>query len=128
MRFRTTPVSVLASKVDRPVEAETTIGKDINPLSLEVSWGIDNADITTLDEIVGDEEILLIGGDLDVVGTDDALVFVGVVKALDVVQVRDVKSSDVVAECQGEVGELAVVADVGVDGEVVAGARTEIEE
>jgi len=34
----------------------------------------------------------------------------------------------VVAEGEGEVGELAVVGDVAVDGEVVAGAEGEVEE
>lgn len=84
--------------------------------------------IAALNEVAGDEEVLLIGRDLDVVGTDDGLLLVGVVEALDVVEVGDVEGRDVVAEGDGEVGELAVVGDVGVDGDRVLGLVAEIVE
>lgn len=115
-------------EVDAAVEAQAAIWVDVNPLCLEVSRGVDNADITGLDEVVGNEEVLLIGGHLDVMGSDNALVLVRVVETLDVVEVGDVERGDVVAKREREVGELAVVSDVRVDGQVVAGAWAEVEE
>lgn len=60
--------------------------------------------------------------------SNDGLLLIRIIKTLDVIEVRDVKSSDVVAERDGEVGELSVVGDVGVDGERVLGFVTEIVE
>ena len=40
--------------------------------------------------------MLLVGSDLDVVRPDGRLIFIGVVEALDVVQVGDIEGSDVV--------------------------------
>lgn len=123
-----TPLRELAQEVNAPVERKATIGQDINPLGLEVRRRVDNTNATSLDKVVGDEQVLLIRADLDVVGSDDTLVLVGVVETLDVVQVGDVERGDVVADGEREVGEFAVVGDVRVDGEVVAGAGTEVEE
>lgn len=72
--------------------------------------------IASLDEVAENEQVLLIGRDLDVVGTDDGLNFIRVVKALGVVKVGDVQGSDVVASSDGEVGKLSIVCEVGVDG------------
>lgn len=46
---------------------------------------------------------------------DDGLCLVRVIQALDVVEVRDIEGSDVVAQCQGKVGEFAIIRDVRVD-------------
>lgn len=61
-------------------------------------------------------------------GSDDGLVLIGVIQALDVVEVGNVESSDVVAEGKGEVGELSVVRDIRVDGEVLLGLVAKVVE
>lgn len=118
----------LSQEVDAAVEAQAAIFKDVNPLRLEVRRSVNNADIPSLDEVVGDKQVLLIRADLDVVRTDNALLAIGVIEALNVVEIRDIESGDVVADCERKVSELAVVGDVRVDGEVVAGAGTKVEE
>jgi len=60
--------------------------------------------------------------------SDDVLVLVRVVQALYVVQITDVQRCDMISEREREVCEVAVVGDVGVDGEVVARAGTKIKE
>ena len=84
MRLSATPVRELAGEVDAAVEAQATVLKDVNPLSLEVSRSVDNTDFTSLNEVVRNEEVLLVGANLEVVRSDDALVLIGIVKALDV--------------------------------------------
>jgi len=61
------------------------------------------------------------------VRSDNALVEVWIVQALDVVQVADIERCDVVAESEGKVCEFSVVGDVGVYGEVVARLGAEVE-
>lgn len=68
-----------------------------------------NTYIASLDEVTGNEQVLLVRRDLDVVGADDGLLLVGVVEALRVIKIRDIDSGNVVAEGDGEVGKLAVV-------------------
>lgn len=82
--------------------------------------------IASLYEVAGDQKVFLVGRDLDVVGSNDGLSLLRVIKTLDVVQVRDVKGSDVVSESQGEVGELSVVRKVGVDGNGLLGLVSKV--
>lgn len=128
MRPATTTVGEDARELNGTVEAEATILEDINPVRLVVSGSVDNRDITTLDKVARDEEVLLVGGDLDIVRADDGLVLVGVVQALDVGEVRDVQGCDVVALGNGEVCELSVVGNVRVDGNVVLGFGAQVPE
>lgn len=90
--------------------------------------GVVSAYIASLHKVAADEEVLLVRRNLDVVGTDDGLGLVGVVKALDVAEVGDVEGGDVVAEGQGEVGKLAVVGNVRVDGDRLLGLGAEVVE
>lgn len=57
--------------------------------------------------------MLLVRSNLDVVRSDGGLVLIGVVKALDIVQVADVEGGDVVGRGEGQVEEAAILADVG---------------
>jgi hypothetical protein len=84
--------------------------------------------ITSLDEVASNEKILLIRGELDVVGSDDGLSLIGVVEALGVAEVGDVEGGDVVSNGDGEVGELPVVGDFGVNGGGGLGLGAEIVE
>lgn len=68
-----------------------------------------NTYIASLDEVTGNEQVLLVRRNLDVVGADDGLLLVGIVEALRVIKIRDIDSGNVVAEGDGEVGKLAVV-------------------
>ena len=128
MGLSSTTVSKLAGEVDAAVEAETAIREDVNPLSLEISRCVHDTDLASLNKVVGNEEVLLVGTDFEIVRSYNALIFIGVVKTLDVVEVRDVQRRDVVAEGEGEVGELAVAGDVGVDSKVLPGTRAEVKE
>jgi hypothetical protein len=80
--------------------------------------------ISTLDKVPSNEQVLLVRRDLDIVRSDDRLDLVRVVETLDVVEVRNVEGRHVVAQRQGEVGKLAVVGEVRVDGYVVPGLGT----
>jgi hypothetical protein len=123
-----TPLGELAQEVDTPVEAQAPIRQDVDPLRLEIRRRVDNSNISRLHKVIRNKQVLPIGADLHVVRSHDALVLVRVVEPLDVVEVRDVQSSDVVSERERKVGKLAVGCDVAVDSKVLARARPEIEE
>lgn len=128
MRLGTTTVGKVDWQVDGAVEVEGAVFVDVDVQSLEIGGRVNDADVTGLDEVIGDDDVLLIGSDLDVMGADGGLDSVGVVETLDVVQIGDVERSDVVGGRQGEVGEAAVLCDVRVDGDGVAGFLAEIVE
>lgn len=96
MRLRATTVGELLGEVDGAVEAERAVIVNVNVQSLEVCGSIDDTDVTSLHEVIGDDDVLLVRSDLDVVGTNGRLVLIGVVKTLDIVQVGDIEGSDVV--------------------------------
>lgn len=126
MGLSSTTSLVEVGEVDGAVEVQGAVVLDIDVEGLEVGGGVDDADLAGLDEVVGDDEVLLVGGDLEVVGADGGLGDVGVVKALDVVEVGDVEGGDVVSGGEGEVGEAAVLGEIGVDGDGVAGLLAEV--
>jgi hypothetical protein len=128
VRLRASAVSIAPLEINRAVEAQASIGQDINPLRLEVRRRVHDANIASLHEVVRDEQVLLIRRDLEVVRADDTLVLIGIVETLDVLEVGDIESGDVVAQREREVGEFSVVGDVAVDGEVVACTGAKVEE
>lgn len=99
MRLRTTAVRELAREIDRAVEVEATVVLNVDVQSLEVSGSVDDADVAGLHEVVGDDDVFLVGRDFDVVRAEGGLVGVRVVEALDVVEVGDVEGGDVVGCC-----------------------------
>ena len=101
------------AEVNGPVEVQTAILVEINVQRLEVSRRVNDTDVAGLHKIVGDDDVLLVRRDLDVVGTDGGLLLIGVIQTLDVVQVADVKSSDMICGGQGEIDETAVLGDIG---------------
>ena len=101
------------AEVNGPVEVQTAILVEINVQRLEVSRRVNDTDVAGLHKIVGDDDMLLVRRDLDVVGTDGGLLLIGVIQTLDVVQVADVKSSDMICGGQGEIDETAVLGDIG---------------
>jgi hypothetical protein len=84
--------------------------------------------ITSLNKVTSNKLILLVRRDFNVVRSNDGLILVGVVEADGVIEVRNVYGGDVVAEGEGEVGKLAVVGDIGVDGDGVLCLFTEGDE
>lgn len=96
MRLRATTVGEFPSEVDGAVEAERAVLVDVNVQCLEVCRSVDDTDVAGLHEVVGDDDVLLVGSDLDVVRTNCGLILIGVVEALDVVQVGDVEGRNVV--------------------------------
>ena len=96
VRFRATTVGELLGEVDGAVEAERAVVVNVNVQCLEVCRSVDYTDVASLHEVVGDNDVLLVGSDLDVVRTNGRLIFIRVVKALDIVQVGDVEGSDVI--------------------------------
>lgn len=119
-------------KINSSVEAQRTIIIDINPVALVVTRSVQHRDlpcvrivnpvgkmrtyIASLDKVAGHEKVLLVRRNLDVVGTNNGLILIGVIQTLDVIEVGNVEGSDVVAESDGEVSKLSIVADVAVDG------------
>lgn len=113
MRLRSTTVRKLLAKVNSPVEAEASILIEVNVQRLEVSRGVDQTNLASLYEVIGDHDMLLIWGHLDIVGSDSGLVFVGVIQTLDVVEVADVQCGDVVGCGESKVDEATVLGNVG---------------
>ena len=96
VRLRATTVGELLGEVDGAVEAERAVVVNVNIQCLEVCRSVDYTDVASLHEVVGDNDVLLVGSDLDVVRTNGRLIFIRVVKALDIVQVGDIEGSDVI--------------------------------
>jgi hypothetical protein len=115
----TAAVGKLLAEIDRAVEVQAAVLVEINVQSLEVGGGVDDANFARLHKVVGDEEVALVGADLDVVRADGRLDLIGVVETLDVVQVADVEGGDVVGSGQGKVDEASVLGDVGAAGVLV---------
>lgn len=119
-------VRKLRREVNAAVEAQAAIRKNVNPLSFEIGRGIDDTNLARLDKVVSDQQVLLVGANLDIVGSDDALVFIRVIETLNIIEVRNIKRSNMVADCKRKVGELAVIGYVRVDGKVFASTRAKV--
>ena len=113
MRLRTPSIGVRRREINRTIEVQTAIIIDINIQSLEIRRRVQDANLPGLHKVIGDDNVFLVRGDLDVMGPDRRLHFVWVVEALDVVEVGDVERGDVVGCCEGEVGVFCVGCDVG---------------
>lgn len=113
VRLGSTAVGELLVKVNGSVERQASILLEVNVKSLEVSWGVDDSDVTGLDKVIGNNQVLLVGSDLDVVGSNSRLVLIRVIETLDVVQVANVQSGNVVGSSQGGIEVFTVLADVG---------------
>jgi hypothetical protein len=105
----------LSREIYCSVEVQASIIVDINVQCFEISRSVDQSDVTCLDEVVGNNNVLLVRCDLDVMGTDSGLDYIGVIKSLDIVEIGDVQSSDVVRSCKGQVDEVSVLGDIGTE-------------
>lgn len=123
-----TTALVEVGEVDGAVEVQRTVVLDVDVEGLEVGGGVDDADVAGLNEVVGDDKVLLVGGYLEVVGTNGGLDHIRVVETLDVLKVGDVEGGDVVGGGQGEVGEATIGSEIGVDGNGVTGLLAEVVE
>lgn len=116
MGLSTTAAGKLLAEINCAVESQAAIIVDIDVQSLEISWRIDDANLSSLHEVVGNNHMLLIRSHLDVVRADGRLILIRVIEALHVVQVANVESGNVVGSCQSEVDEAAVLTDIGAVG------------
>ena len=108
VRLRATAVGKLLGEVDGAVEAERAVIVNVNVQRLEVGGSVDDTDVASLHEVIGDDDVLLVGSDLDVVRTNGGLVLVRVVEALHVVQVGDIEGGNVVGGGESDCNELLV--------------------
>lgn len=76
-----------------------SVGIGLNDYRPGILRGVNGIDIAHLEEVVDYDDMFLIRGNFDVVRADDGLSFVGVVEALDITKVRDIKSGDMVRGC-----------------------------
>lgn len=103
------------SEVNGTVEGNTAIVVDVDVLGLEVGWDIDNTDLTSLHEVIGDDNVLLVRSDLNVVRALDRVVLIGVIETLDVVEVANVQSGNVVGRGERDIQELAVLSEISAE-------------
>jgi hypothetical protein len=104
MRLSASTVRKRTGKVDGAVEMQRTVRVDVDVEGFVIGRGVDEADVAGLYKVIGDDDVFLIGRDFDVVGSDGGLDFVGVVEALYVVEVGNVKGSNVVCRCECHCG------------------------
>ena len=108
VRLRATTVGELLGEVDGAVEAERAIVVNVNVQRLEVCRSVNHTDVASLHEVVGDNDVLLVGSDLDVVRANGRLIFIGVVETLDVTQVGDIEGSDMIGSGKSNCNYLLV--------------------
>ena len=96
MRLGSTAVFKVLREIDATIEVQAAVRIDINVKSPVVSRSIDKADVSCLKEVVCDNEMLLIRGDFEKVGPNTILNFIGIIEALRVVDVGNIKRRDVV--------------------------------
>lgn len=70
MRLSTTTISKFPLEINASSKLQRSIWLEINVKSLEVCWRVDDTNITSLNKVVGDDEMFLIWCDLEVVWTD----------------------------------------------------------
>ena len=89
-------------EIDGAVEVERAVGLQIDVQRFEVCGRVDEPDVFGLQEVVGHDEVLLVGSDFDVMWAYGRLDLVGIVEAFDILEVGDVKGGDVVGCRQGD--------------------------
>lgn len=85
MWLRAPTVRKLLLEVNRTIEAQSSVGQDINIECFVISRSVDKTNVAGLDEVVGDDDVFLVRGDFYVVGSDGGLDFIGVIESLDIV-------------------------------------------
>lgn len=85
MRLSTATVRELLAEINSPVEAQASIIVDINVKRIEVSRRVDDTNLSSLHEVVGDDKVLLVRRDFDVVRANCGLLLIGVIETLDIV-------------------------------------------
>lgn len=99
MRFSSTAISERSCEINGSVKVKAAIRVDVNVQRLEVSWSVDDPNVTRLDEVVCYHDVFLVWGDFDVMGANGRLNFVRVVETFGIFQVGYVEGGDVVGCC-----------------------------
>jgi len=84
VRLSTTTLRKLFAEINGPVKAQASIIVDINVQRLEISRSVDDTNVSGLHKVVGDDEMLLIRRDFDIVRTNGGLLLIWVIQTLDV--------------------------------------------
>lgn len=95
-----TAVTELLFKVDGSVKVKAAIRVDIYVQRFVVCWGVDDPDVTRLDEIVCDHDVFLVWCDFDVMGPNGRLNFIGIVETFGIVHIGYVEGGNVIGCCQ----------------------------
>ena len=87
MGFGATPLGELGLEINAAIEVQGAIIVEVNVERLVVGRSVDETDIASLKEVVGDNNMLLIRRNLDEVGPDRRLNLVRIVETDGVVDV-----------------------------------------
>lgn len=84
MRLSSSAIGIRPSEINRAIKVQGTVRVDVNIERLEVCRGIDQANLPRLHKVVGDDNVLLVRSDFDVMRANGRLGLVRVVEALGV--------------------------------------------
>ena len=105
---------------------KASIWIDVCVVNLIIGWRIDDADLACLQEVIDDDDMLLVGSNLNEVRSNCWVHRGRIIETLRVVDVRNVELGDMVAGGSGKVGEFAVFGDIRENCYIVGGKRTKI--
>lgn len=94
-----TTVAEGCRKIDGSAKVKAAIRVDINIEGFVVCRCIYDSNVSRLNEIVCHHNMFLVWGDLDVMGANRRLIFIGVIETFGVVQVGNVEGSDMISCC-----------------------------
>ena len=100
-------------EVNGTVEIQRSIRVDIDVQSFEVSRRVDKSDVAGLYKVIGNDDVFLIGCNLDIMRTYSGLYLIRIVETLDIIEIGDVEGRDVIGGSACEVSEFAVLCDIG---------------
>ena len=118
----------LLSKADGAAKLQTSVWLDVGIVNLEISWSIHDTDVTSLQEVVDNDDMLLVWTNFDKVRANSWVNLIGVVETLWVLEIRDIELADMVSSGRCEVSVFSVFGNVGKDGHFLLKVGAEAEE
>ena len=111
MRLSSTSIRIRPCEIDTPVEMQGPIRVDVDIEGFEVSRSVDEPDLSCLHKVIGDDDVLLIRRDLDIVGSDGRLDLIWIIEALHILQIGDIEGCDMIARCVGSFVKCQLILD-----------------
>lgn len=105
MRLSSSAIGIRPGEIDRAAEVQGTVRVDVDIKSLEVGRGVDQANIARLHKVVGNDNVLLVRSNFNIMRANGRLILIRVVEALGVFQVRDIECGNVVGRGERHCGE-----------------------